>query len=736
MPQILSFHNKVEKDFLNPPNQFKPMPFWHINGELTTKGIRQQMRDAKDAGFSGVTLLPLAEKSEMCPGTSPIFLSEEYFARYQDMLEIANSLDMEIIVYDDNDFPSGMAGGKMEENYPNHTMKRLDKYEHLVKGPLLLTETVPGIQLMAAVAANQLTNERIEISSFAIDGILKWQVPEGEWKIMLFVLMKDSFHKKYLCVDFMDPTAVRHMINETYEKYKKRFGKYFGNTISTTFFDDVGFWKHPRSWTGSFNKKFIELNGFDPKPYYPVLWESIGPETEAIRNSFFRTRAELLAEGFPKLVGEWNKENGLNSTGHPPGNYNVSPIDMSADIFKFYRYTQIPLTDAIFYYQHGQNGHKLVSSAADFYDRPVVAVEIYGAYKEDTFDSLMLFRSMMDLFARGANMVIPHGMWYNPKLVYISPLISPYNDKIASSLPAYSEYVGRASMLLRGGRRVSDIAVLYPFEGLAGWYRFDNPENIQQGFYAAPETDYQTISGWLTNDIRRDFTFVHPEFFLNEKYKIENKKITLKNKENKQEYHTLILTGSKVITYATLQKLKKFYDNGGTVIATTMLPFKSADMGNDENIIEMIRGIFGFDPLQQVDISEITKSQNAAGGIAVFIPHPDPTKLKAVLDEHSYAADVIFKDNPILKTDMGKFNYIHKIKDGKHIYFLTNSSDETITTDVLFRGRFRPQEWNPHNGTISKETPHNYIVKNGHVYTSIQLNLEAVKSLFFISSGK
>ncbi len=729
-------HNRLEKDFENPPNDFMPMPFWHINGELTSEGIRKQMEDAKAVGFSGVTLLPLTARSETRPGTSPKFLSEDYFERYQNMIDVANELGMEIILYDDNDFPSGMAGGKMEEKYPNHTMKRLDKVEHLLKGPMLFTDSVPGIQLMAAVAINQQTKQRIEISSFAKDGFLQWQVPEGDWNIQFFPLMIGDFHKKYLRVDYMDTTAVRHMINETYEKYKERFGNYFGNTIKTTFFDDVGFWRHPRDWTGAFNQKFEELNGFDPRPYYPALWENIGPETEAVRNAFFRTRAELLVEGFPKLVGKWNEANGLNSTGHPPGNYNVSPIDMNADIFKYYRYTQIPLTDAIIGYQYGQNGHKLISSAADYYDRPLVGVEIYGAYKEQTFDSLILYRSMMDLFVRGANMVVPHGMWYNPELVYISPLVSPYSEKIAPALPAYSEYVGRASMLLRGGRRVSEIAVLYPFEGMAGWFRFDNPEGVRQGYYVAPETDYQTISGWLTNDIRRDFTFVHPELFLDKKYSVHNGEIKLNNKENFQTYHTLIVTGSKVITLATMQKIKQFYDNGGTIIATTMLPFKAATMGDDEKVIALVNEIFGINPLHQGDLNETVVSENAAGGKAVFIPQPDVAKLKAVLDKNSAAADVVFAENPVLKTDMGKFNYIHKIKDDKHIYFFTNSSDEAISTDVLLRGKLKPGEWNPHSGLINKNIAYNYEKINGQAFTRFQLQLEAVKSLFVISDDK
>lgn len=730
---MLSCQKELEKDFASPPDQFRPMPFWHINGELTSEGIRQQMKDAREAGFSGVSLLPLAEKSPSRPGTTPKFLSEAYFVRYQDMIDVAEELGMEIILYDDNDFPSGMAGGKMEEKYPDHTMKRLDKIEHTVNGPTFFTDSVPGIQVMAAVAFNLHTKERTEISAFVTSGMLRWQVPEGDWKIMLFPLVKDSFHKKYLCVDFMDTTAVRHMINETYEKYKDRFGQYFGNTIKTTFFDDVGFWRHPRSWTGLFNEKFEKLNGYDPRPYYPALWYDIGPETEAVRNAFFNTRAELLAEGFPKLAAQWNEANGLKSTGHPPGNYDPTPIDMNADIFKFYRYTQIPLTDAIIKYQFGQNGHKLISSAADYYDRPIVATEIYGAYKEHSFDSLMLYRAMMDLFARGVNMVIPHGMWYNPDKVYISPLVSPYSEKIATALPGYSAYVGRASMLLRGGRRVSEIAILYPFEGLAGWFRFDNPEQIRQGFYIAPETDYQTVSGWLTNDIRHDFTFVHPELFLDEKYTIEESRVKLNNQENFQSFHTLILTGSRVISLVTLKKIKQFFDNGGTIIATSMLPYKSATMGNDEKVITLVRDIFGVDPLMQENLEEMVESLNTSNGKAIFIPNPDAAKLKLSLDKYSAPADVIFKDHPVLKTEIGKLNYIHKVKERRNIYFISNSSDEAIDTGILLRGKLKPEEWDPHNGIIEKNISYDYIEKEGHIYTEIQLRLKPVKSVFFIS---
>lgn len=729
---FISCMPSLKQQFENPPNQYKPMPFWHINDSMTTEGIRRQMKDAHDVGFSGVSLLPLAPKSNNRPGTTPKFLSDEYFARFQDMLDVANELDMQVILYDDNDFPSGMGGGKLGERFPEYTMKRLDKIEKEVKGPLFFTDSIPNGKLMAAVAMNTKSLERIEISDYVANGKLTWKVPSGNWKIMLFMSVKDSWHKAYPVVDYLDTTAVRHMINLTYDKYKEKIGSYFGNTIQMTFFDDVGFWRHPRTWTAKFNKKFEELNGYDPRPYYPALWYNIGTETEAVRNAFFNTRAELLAEGFPKLVAEWNKKHGLKSTGHPPGNYDPTPIDMNADIFKFYRYTQVPLTDAIINYQFGQNGHKLISSAADYYDRPVVSTEIYGAFKENTFDSLMLYRAVFEMLERGVNFVIPHGMWYNPEQVYISPLVSPYSEKIAPALSAYSEFVGRSCLLLQGGRRVSEIGVMYPFEELAGYFRFDNPENIRQGFYISPETDYQKISGILTNEVRRDFTFVHPEFLLDEKYLVENGTIKLNNTENYQEYKVMFLTGCNTISWKTLKKLMDFYESGGTIISTTKLPCKSSEMGKDQKVIDLVQRIFGINSLAQ-DTSKIKKNTNKKGGVALFIPKPDKSNIEIALNE--MVPDVQFISNPELGTDFGKFSYIHKIKEGKNIYYLANSSDEIIDTDIVLRGRFRLESWNPHDGNMEKMISHSFTNENGDIFTRCRLHLDPVKSVFLVSDN-
>lgn len=726
------FSKNLIEDFKNPPEAYKPMPFWHINDELTTEGIQQQMKDAKElGGFGGISVLPLAPKNNGKPGTTPKFLSPQYLDRFQDVLDTAEELDMKVVLYDDNDFPSGMAGGKIGELFPQHTMKRLDKVEKIVKGPSSFKDNIPEGKLLSAVAMNQETLQRFELSDYVENGTLKWQVPKGTWRIMFFVMVKDSYHKAFPVVDYMDTTAVREMIRMTYDVYKENFESYFGNTIKMTFFDDVGFWKHPRTWTGLFNKKFKELNGFDPKPWYPALWYDIGPETEAVRHAFFNTRAELLAEGFPKLVGEWTRTNGLKDTGHPPGNYDPTPIDMNGDIFKFFRYTAIPLTDAIIEYQFGQNGHKLISSAADYYDKPVVSTEIYGAYKEQSFDSLMLYRSAMDLFSRGVNFVVPHGMWYNPNEVYIPPLVSPYSKKLAPALPAYSNYIGRSCMLLQGGKRVANIGVLYPFEELSGWYRFEDPKNPRQGFFVSPETNYQEIGGFLTNDIRHDFTFIHPEYFLDDKYEIKYGSILLNNRENNQKYDAIIITGCKVISLKTLQKIKKYYDQGGVVISTGQLPFKSSEMGQDEKVKELIFEIFNVNPEAPL-LSKIKFNSNTVKGEAIHIPNPNGDNLSKTIKRH-VDSDVEFSPNPILATNMGKFNYIHKIKDSKDIYFFSNSSDDIIETEVTLKGKLDLHQANPHNGNIQRIENISYFKINNQEYTKCKLILKPVSSIFWIA---
>ena len=70
------------------------------------------------------------------------------------------------------------------------------------------------------------------------------------------------------------------------------------------------------------------------------------------------------------------------------------------------------MIDSIHYNGHGRPSFKLTGSASCSYDHSVTAVEIYGNYRRP-FDEKMLYRSGMELLVRGANVFLPHGMWYD-----------------------------------------------------------------------------------------------------------------------------------------------------------------------------------------------------------------------------------------------------------------------------------------------------------------------------------
>lgn len=128
-----------KKTFKSPPNQYYPVPFWHMNGHLTTAGIKEQLdKSYRESGFGGVAVLPVSpgpnwkDPNMIVGGTRPEFLSEEYFDRYEDILKLSKAAGKEVILYDDEDFPSGIAGGKMKKLHPGSLRKRLDKQEEIV----------------------------------------------------------------------------------------------------------------------------------------------------------------------------------------------------------------------------------------------------------------------------------------------------------------------------------------------------------------------------------------------------------------------------------------------------------------------------------------------------------------------------------------------------------------------------------------------------------------------------
>jgi len=580
----------MKTDFVNPPIKFRSRPLWFWNNTaLTATEIANQMQGNLDSGYGGLAPLPFGKNF------TPKYLTDEYFTLYRAAVTKARQLGIFLTIYDEYGFPSGSCGANMgdgiprfKNKYPDATLRRLDKYEDNVTGPKTFSRQIPAGTLMSIVAMNTITKERVDLTSKVSGTTISWDVPSGTWKIMTFVCVLDGDPN----VDYLEPDQVTKFIGMVYQPYYDNFGSDFGSTIGGAFYDEPTMYRgRGRLWTDKFNDKFTAKYGFSPTPYYPALWYDIGTETQAARNYLFGFRTELYATGFMKTIQDWcTAHGGISLLGHQDQENIKNPVGVSGDLMKCYKYQDVPGIDKIGWNNDPEGYYKIISSVVYNWDKSQAMSETYGAM--GTLSWNRLYSIVMEQYAKGINNFVPHGVWYNLDDITYRPELSYRSPVYSKGLPEYNTYIGRLNVLLQDiGRHVADIAVLYPIATLQAGFYFDGPLSPYSGGVNIPEADYVYLGELLATKVCRDFTFLHPEV-LDDRCSVNGSVIKLNNKINREEYKVLIIPGHRTIRWSNLQKIKQFYDNGGKVIATGQLPYKSAEFGHDTDVVGTIKAMF------------------------------------------------------------------------------------------------------------------------------------------------
>ncbi len=592
----------LRREFAEPPLRWQSRPLWFWNGKLDADKTRKMVADCKAAGYYGMGILP-------CNGMGVDFMSPAFLQHYKVAVDEAARLGMRMCLYDEFWFPSGSAGGLLAKRRPEALSRRLDMLAADVTGPRPFTQAVPAGTLMGAVAMDAATKQRLDITASVHDGALRWNVPGGDWKVMIFTCVRDG---RDGLVDYLEPRAVDAFIQLTYQAYHDAMPERFGSTIDGAFYDEPAFYhvEGGRAWTDRFNDVFRARYGTNPITLYPALWFDIGPDTAAARNALFGMRSEMYADGFVKTLNDWCAAHRMGLTGHADQEELVNPVVGSVgDLMKSFQHQSMPGIDQVFAYGRASKAYKVVSSAANNYDKPQVVTECYGAME---LPPANLYKEAMDQFAKGINTMVPHAVWYDPAAIVFKPDLSPGAPVYGPELPAYNQYIGRLQRMLQGGRHVSDIGVLYPIATLqaGSWF---GPGNPYEGCVDIPEADYMEVGEALSVGVRRDFTFVHPEV-LQERCAVEGATIVLRNKVNHERWRAFILPGSRCISVATLRRIKQFTDQGGAVIATTRLPDRAAEFGADAEVRRLVSEIFGPEATRRGDAPRVTASSTWVGG--------------------------------------------------------------------------------------------------------------------------
>jgi hypothetical protein len=749
------YSNTVDyTDFKEPPRQYWGHAWFTFNlGGLTYDSVKAMIQRAVDSNsYGGFMITPSAGRGfRQGAGTTTdnnaSYLNDEFFRLYKVAIEEGLKLGLPMdILYDELQFPTGMAGGLFYAAHPEDAEKSLEKTEKDVAGPAQVELTMPEENSMyiGTTMMNLDTLECVDITDKMSrnDFTFKGQVPEGHWKVMLFYL--DTSRRRGIC-DYLSAKAVSELINIMYDKYYENLKEYFGSMIKETFFDEPSMHNNVRGrlWTPGYNKAFEEKYGYSPMKYYPALWYDIGKDTGAVRNALFGFRTELYTENFIGQMAAWCQEHGIALSGHMDQEEAPNPVGTQGDLMKVFKHEQVPTIDDIWFTGRSNTSYKIVTSAAFNYDRPIIQAETYAAYQRPWQNAKAAYRTAMDQHAMGINQQVG-------------------NRPAEADTPEMGRFVGRMEYLLRGGRHVADIAVLYPIATLQAEYKFAQPVRVEPvtggsrgrgepGFYFAleggivtPENDYMEIGEMLFRGLRIDYTYLHPEV-LQSKCIIDGNQLIIDNKENREAFRVLLMPGCDTISVKTAEKIREFYLAGGTVIATGVLPKHSAEFDKDREVQQMIGEVFGipeYGPMTAAiraytdDFKTYFAHENQTGGKAYFLPQPDPAMISDILNEAVPVRDVAIQLPPTWPVKMNKqydgaLTYIHKVKGNWDIYFFANSTDQAIDTKVVLRGNKSLALWNPHTG--DREQPDISVSEAaGQPVTTVPLVLQPLTSVFYV----
>jgi len=627
----------TQNDFVNPPEEFRSVPFWSLNDWLEPEEIKKQIREFKEGGFGGVYL---HSRTGLLTG----FLDDDWWKAMEVAVDACLETGMDAWFYDEDKWPSGYAGGLVP-----------------------LKSEAYHIRYLVRLTREQLT----------------FELPHGseiiaEDKDYYYMVYKDQMGSPWFngtCwVDLMNPEVVREFINEGYRPYAERFKSHVGNTVKGIFTDEaqVGVRYVPFKHSGAISyspvmrAKFIEQHGYDFVDHIASLFENTG-EYRKIRLDYYRTIARQFEESFSKQIGKYCKENKLIWTGHLKGEDSLGSIIFeTGNMMINYRHMQRPGMDHLcLKIEQYILTAKSVSSIANQYGLSRRLSELFGASGQNlNFEDRKWIADWHAVL--GINHFCPHLALYSMKGCRkrdFPPTLSPqqpywkYNKVV-------EDYISRVCMLASWGRFAAEVLVLHPLESAYMEYRNRDSQEVMklnQDFYNVMET--------LLSE-HRDFDLGDEEV-LRDTARIEGRKIVV----GEMAYGVVVMPYMKTIRKETLELLLGFMAAGGKVIAVGNYP-------------EYIDAVSGEAELQKLhNLAKLTDLNQLAAELEAVIP--------AAVKLTGAGNEAVYTQRRIVDVDITTASK----KAGTVLQFTNTSRMQTCYATIhISESIENPVLWEPTNG--------------------------------------
>ena len=649
------------------------------------------------------------------------WLGEGWYRDLKVSLDAAKKNNLKMWIFDERWYPSQGVDWKVP---PRYAAKKLEATAIDISGQKMIEyDGYSGDRYVATVAGRILDsgkideNSLVDLAPYIKNGKLDWQVPEGQWKIMKFTHVQAIGSRvrqgKELLVDGASKDCVDWFLQTVYQPHYDRFKDDFGKTIKGYFFDEP---ETPGDWGTELNKILAEWNVDWKKAYVAYKFELAGDDQVAAKYQYIDAFAEAWGRTMYGGMTQWCKEHGVKSIGHFWEHNNMYHLRewCAGDMVRLMKYCDMGGIDAVVkQFVPGKHittdstvyqSPKLGSSVTHVFNKldHLTLVEIFGNRGQDlTYPEMKWWTDHM--LASGVNFFIPHS--FNPRApkdVDNPPFF--FMDDFEPRWPlykVYADYASRSSLLLTGGKHIAPVAFLY----------FGNTINVGKAI------TFEHLSAAL-QDALFDCDLMPFDVF-EKNTLLEGKEIKLYD----ESYKILVVPPVELIPFATLLKVKDFYDKGGVVLGYGFLPSKSATVGKTSSDIKAICSQIWGEAKPGISVCKT----NFNGGRSYLLPtKPTSEQLQQVLTDDAGI-------HPTLEVVDGKtdnwLHVLHRVKEGHDVFFIANQNIDEKPRQFTFRVTAKgfPECWDAMRNRISS-IPY----KRSGDKVDITLTLEPNESVFII----
>jgi hypothetical protein len=679
-------------------------PFWFWNGDMDDGEIARQIDEFRRKGIGGFFIHPRQ-------GLSIPYLSDLWFGKVALAAELAKKSGLDVWIYDEYPYPSGISGGQVILGHPEFEARALRPFQADVNGEEETVMDLPWGNVMLA-AAYPLKDGRpqwgspTDLSSsigicrrekiFQLTGLTAYnrkrffegdpfkrlQVTLGPGRYRIFVFVETVFdHMKFFgrFVDPLAPGAVEYFIETTHEQYKKHIGNEFGKTVRGFFSDEIDLAPPNEKirWSKYLPELFEERYGYSIVPWLPALLTPMGEGTQRFRYDLKHLMTERFINEYDRRIQRWCSENGLLYACE-------KPVQRSSE----FRFTDIPGCDAghqkifaqpLIADKNYRANPKIVSSAAHFYSKPRTLCECFHSVGWGM--NIQDMKWMIDwLVIHGVNFFTPHAFYYTTDALtkHDAPPSSFYQQPYWSDMGILSQYVKNLCRLTAESRRKVDILLLDPVT--SQWT--ETAENEKLGERLSEEF----------SDIQKELMRAHFDYYIVDPELLGEFTAqggTLRRKG--ETYRLLILPPMTNLEDEAAECVAGFIENGARVLSAVRLPDEIIDNGNG---CGKLRRLFACAQIPE------GRPETAEKNTAAFLP--DIGMLPQYLEKQGLRDFSLATDG----RENGEVLGAHFDAENKEYYFVANTSSDKqrLSFAPAAVPPCRVSEISPENNNEAKES--------------------------------